>query len=456
MKWWRILGFLGVFCAAGVVTAPGVAAPISISVGPATGPLISPDFSGLSYESSILLPNGDGNYTFWVGNRTLLGVYHTLGIRCIRLGGNSIDRIGMQITKRDVDQFFAFARAANVNVIFSLQLKNSNAMENVLLADYIYRNYRSNLKCFTVGNEPNYYIKQLATYERDVLQYISAISMRDPGCVFCGPDAGHKDEIWAAQFANAFRGNSHIALIAHHRYQGGPQETGQKGRDYLLDPARQRDYEDCYRTWAAVAVRDGFPYRLTEENSFNGGGAEGASNTFASALWALDYMYWWASHGADGMNFHNTGSVYPVTVASANGYTVRPIGYGVAAFGLADRGRLSQVVMRNPQDLNVTAYAVLSPDRTLYVTIINKEHGTGGRDAQVSLSVPGPTGRVDFMALRSPTDDSATQGITLGGSAIAGNGAWNGRWQSVMRTGGTIRVNVPETSAMVVRIGREG
>jgi len=450
MKWWRILGLLGVFCA-GVAAA----APVNISVGPATGPVISPDFSGLSYESHMIIPGGDG-YTFWAGNHMLLGIYRTLGIKCIRLGGNSVDRVGTQITQRDVDNLFAFARAANVDVIFSLQLKNSNALENVRLADYVYRNDRSSLKCFTVGNEPNYYLKQLPIYERDVRQYIAAISQRDPGAVFCGPDAGHLAETWPAQFANTFRGNPHIAIIAHHAYQGGPKMTGAKGRDFLLSPDRQAGYLASFNKWAAVAVRDGFPYRLTEENSFNGGGAKGSSDTFASALWALDYMYWWASHGADGLNFHNSPGVYAVIMPQGGGYTVRPIGYGIAAFGLADNGRLSRVAIDDPQKVNLTAYAVLSPDRTLYVTIINKEHGATGRDAQISLNVPGSVGRVDSIALRSPTDDSATQGITLGGSAISGDGTWNGKWQSVMRTGGMIRVNVPQCSATVVRIGRAG
>lgn len=40
----------------------------------------------------------------------------------------------------------------------------------------------------------------------------------------------------------------------------------------------------------------GMKFGLTESNDYLGGVA-GGSNSFASALWALDYLHWWAEHG---------------------------------------------------------------------------------------------------------------------------------------------------------------
>ena len=46
------------------------------------------------------------------------------------------------------------------------------------------------------------------------------------------------------------------------------------------------------------AISNALPYRLEEVNNYFNGGATNVSNTFASALWGLDFMYWWAAHGA--------------------------------------------------------------------------------------------------------------------------------------------------------------
>jgi len=44
----------------------------------------------------------------------------------------------------------------------------------------------------------------------------------------------------------------------------------------------------------------GMRFRLTESNDYLVG-VPGGSNSFASALWALDFMHWWAEHGASGI-----------------------------------------------------------------------------------------------------------------------------------------------------------
>src|SRR5207237_8295844 len=84
--------------------------------------------------------------------------------------------------------------------------------------------------------------------------------------------------------------------------------------------------------FAATVAKDGFTFRLSETNSFFHGGAAGASDTFASALWGLDYLHRWAAHGAAGLNFH-TGD----TVSSSVGGPNKPPSYPV--FITSSRGR---------------------------------------------------------------------------------------------------------------------
>ena len=59
----------------------------------------------------------------------------------------------------------------------------------------------------------------------------------------------------------------------------------------------------------------GMKFALTESNDYLIG-VPGASNSFASALWALDYMHWWVEHGASGVNFQN-GTPVGIIVACA-------------------------------------------------------------------------------------------------------------------------------------------
>jgi hypothetical protein len=86
--------------------------------------------------------------------------------------------------------------------------------------------------------------------------------------------------------------------------------------------------------WVADA---GLRYRLTESNDYLGG-VHGASDVFASALWALDHLHWWAANGAAGVNFHNKQWKDTCTIVPKDrhdpgqGYVINPKGYGIKAF----------------------------------------------------------------------------------------------------------------------------
>src|SRR5204862_535009 len=89
-----------------------------------------------------------------------------------------------------------------------------------------------------------------------------------------------------------------------------------------LDPAT---YD---ATTLAPVVAAGLRYRLTESNDYLFG-VPGASDAFASALWALDHLHWWAAHAAAGVNFHNkqwlrTDTIVPDPDAVGEVYTVTP------------------------------------------------------------------------------------------------------------------------------------
>ncbi len=435
----------------------------------ATGLPIPGDFSGLSFETANVSPGGDGRYLFDLEDTGLVRMFKTLGIRSLRLGGSMADRPGVAIPgPADIDRLFAFAAAAEVRVIYTLRLREGNAEKDAAIAKYIQDHYRPLLTCFAIGNEPNFYIHDYADYRQQWETLATAIRGAAPGATFCGPSALDKDE-WASDFARDFGKSGLLDFVTQHAYFGGDsRKVADAGaaRDAMLSPAWVDRYDGFYKAFAADAVSSGLRYRLEETNNFSEGGVDGASNSFAAALWALDYLHWWAAHGAAGVNFHNRrwilncviypaarSATGPAGEAGAEEFNVRPIGYGIKAFDFGGHGNIVPLRISNPDHLNLTAYATRDGHR-LAVTIINKEHAAGEhRSAAVTIDAQGLSDGAETMSLAAPDGDaSAKAGITLGGGEIGRDGSWNGRWTPVEREKGSgYRIDVPAATAVVLR-----
>ena len=70
--------------------------------------------------------------------------------------------------------------------------------------------------------------------------------------------------------------------------------------DYLL--AHDKVFDTRLNVLQDLCGRNRLDYRINEVNSFYGGGKQGVSDTFGSALWCLDFMLDLAAHGCDGIN----------------------------------------------------------------------------------------------------------------------------------------------------------
>jgi hypothetical protein len=220
-------------------------------------------------------------------------------------------------------------------------------------------------------------------------------------------------------------------------------------------------YAWFFSTHLAAVAAAGQRYRLTESNDYLGG-IPGASNAFASALWALDYLHWWAAHGAAGVNFHNKQWLYTDTIVpdpATNGarYMVTPKGYGIKAFNLGSAGQSRPVTIDNTDGINLTAYCVGTPSEDC-ITVINKTHGAHAADADITIE-PRASGRpsAQFITLSSaPPGDPAQADATLGGTPITGDTAWNATWTALAASQAGIGLSVKATTAAVVRIRYPG
>ena len=452
--------------------------PVTLTVDTQSpGYAIPADFSGLSFETMTLLPDSTGGYWFSATNTPLITLFQNLGLKSLRIGGATVDMATVAIpTNNDIDHLFAFAQAAGVKVIYSLRLLNGSTNTDATLAQYIWTHYRTQLDSFAIGNEPDWNsyhqsdpnITNYTSYLADWQKFATAITNVVPGATFSGPDTGGNvvtgapnngpGPTWTTSFALAEEDSGLIACITQHDYvgEGAGNLTAQQGIEAMLSPAwNTGSNQTLYTAMGGPVLQNGLPYRFTEANDFTGG-VTNASNAFASALWALDFMQWWAAHGASGVNFHNKRWIPTDTIipGSSGQLITYPKGYGIKAFDLGSHGYVEPLTMTNASGLNLTAYAV-GDGAELYVTIINKEQGTGARDAAVTIVPDGfSSGSAAAIFLTAPNGNvAATDGVTLGGAAITNNTPWLGQWTTLNPvTNGQCTVIVSAASAAVVKI----
>src|SRR5258707_6815905 len=382
------------FCAQGRSTAQS---PVSMTIDQTSpGQTVSPNFQGLSYETLLIFPDSSGNFLFSGTNTPLIAMFKTLGIRSLRIGGNSADNVNDSNGQLPadstceaadkcpiLDNLYAFAQAAGIKIIFTLRLKVFNTSAAAGEAAYIMKHYSSLTDCFEVGNKPNVFISSYSTYDTDFKAYQSAVLSAAPGAKFCAPATTNGGgQPWAESFANEYKGDHSIVLICGHYYPGARTGSGTNADiDFLLDPRRlttgSNSYPLYYSQFPTTAVSDSEIFRLEETNSLASQGEAGVSNVYASTLWALDYMHWWAMKNSQGLNFHTGAtSVYdPIMPTTLTGsYTAEPLYYVIQDFGLGSAGEnVSTVIGSNPKTVNITAYAVLGPaSGNLFLSVINK------------------------------------------------------------------------------------
>jgi hypothetical protein len=451
------------------------ASSVDITLDPKSpGATISSNFIGLSYEMSLVGPATNGAHFFNQANKPLVKMFRTLGIQSLRVGGNTAERETVKIPdKADIDSLFAFARAAGVKVIYTLRLNGTEPVDAAKTAKYIGDNYQPELTCFALGNEPDKLLKDSQAYGSAMRNYMAAINAASnaPEALFCGPSTMHKNVQWANDFARDFAHNKHVLMVTQHEYPGGSGRVATNvvaACKKLLSADLLNVYEKFHDSFVPTALSSELQYRLEEANSYSNGGASGASDSFASALWGLDYMYWWANRHAAGINFHTGGYAdgvrppepqkYVVFWNSPEGFSVRPLGYAIKAFDLGCHGQLVPVHIASSTDqINLTAYGVLSNNGSLYITLINKET-TSTRDANVTITLGDTYTHGKIIFLTAPHGDiTATTGVTLGDAPIKDNGSWSGAWTSLVApfTNGYFFVAVPAASAAIVRLTKE-
>jgi hypothetical protein len=464
------------FCLLTVARASTNSVVITVKSDAAATPL-PPDFLGMSFEPRGLPPDAHGNYFWSPANKQLITLFQNIGIKSLRMGGTSVESPPTNPIPDTaaIDNLFAFVKAAGVKkVIYSFRLLETNSalrydLTNATLAKYIWDNHRADLGCFAIGNEPDVgrvykqdcEITNIPTYLAKWQRFAAAITNAVPEAKFAGPDAGSANVAWTLNFARRFADSGIISVITEHFYVGGAGRDVPAGQgiDDMLSREWLKTNEKLYKQVTVPVLALGLPFRFGEANDHYSGGVKDASDTFAGALWALDFAHWWATHRASGINFHNTQWRVndSITLDSESGeLRLNPKGYGLKAFVLGSQGSPEPLKIENKADLNLTAYA-FRDGTNYFVTLINKEHGPSARDVDATIALPEQSKIAEVVNLTAPGNDAAAKsGVTLGGSPIGNQEPWRGEWKPIsLGKSGQCVVKVSPTSAAVVKISTQ-
>jgi hypothetical protein len=445
----------------------------SLTVTAAAAVSIGPAFAGLSYEKDALYTP-----TFAASNSDLIGMFERLGPSVLRIGGNSADRnvwtpngpgrTAGQIAPSDVNSLAGFLKATGWQCLYGVNLGGAatGATTPALAAAevaYAAKQLGSSLLGIEIGNEcdlygdaGNYFAGNWSLSQFLALwgQFRSAIVAATPTVAVTGPGDSDNVSSWTIPFGQAVTKNE-ITLLTQHYYRadGG---LASSTAELLISPDPTLVSE--LATLQAGAKSIGVPYRMAECNSFYNDGATGVSNSYASSLWVIDYLFNCAQGGATGVNFHGGGNSPGYTpIADNDGVVVgaRPGFYGILLFTLAGPGSLYGTTLL-AGDLNATAYAVKTASGALNLVVVNKDLT---QNLQLTAQLPQAVNSATLLAMTQLTTGAtgpslaATSGVTIQGATVQLDGTFSpSAAYTLTPNGSQLTCYVPALSAVLIQV----
>ena len=440
---------------------------------------IPADFLGLSLEMSSI-EAGNNNGAAWLsGNSTAYStMVQKIGVGSIRIGGNSAER-QPYASAQDGANVDAFVNQIGGELIWTVPVKQFyNQSSSVSYVSGLYNDqhvahnysFPTNIE---VGNEPDNSedvsgsaISQ-STWQSRYDGFSNAFrSQINSGILSTGPSTAgcctfSTDFINDATYQGSLK--STIGYVTTHYYPAGDAANFgsiSAGDSKILAASLDASYQSFYSNFNDNASNSGYNVRIEETNSAYGGSNNGVTNSYAAALWAMDYFCYMAyKTNLAGMNLHtgpigsNSGSynaISPVGVASS--YTLEGPGYGLWAFHYGSQGQPLATTVSNPSNANVAAYGLLESNGGETVHIINKTFGSGAVNVTATITPGGTYTQAAVIVLKQANNDvTAQSGITFGGAAMNSDGTWSGGYGAPSTlTNGTFTFTLPAAQAAIV------
>jgi hypothetical protein len=253
-----------------------------------------------------------------------------------------------------------------------------------------------------------------------------------------------------------------VRWVTFHRYGLNGCVSDQRSPGYptvahLLSLQASRGIMSGVTSYTSLAHADRLKFQLDEMNSVTCNGRSGVSDTFASALWALDAMFEMVSAGVDGVNIHtfqkSLNGLFDFQQVQGRWVgTVHPVYYGMLMFAqAAPRGaRLLRVMSASDSELRT--WATIGRDRRIRVTLINDSLTS----AHTLLVRAGSSGAATLARLLAPSATART-GVSLGGQSFAPHTATgkllgHPHLATVAPTRGEYEVRLPPASAALLTL----
>jgi hypothetical protein len=456
--------------AAGGPTGTGTTATVTVNPGTTVG-TIGADFTGFSYEKTHMT-----NGSLTSNNTNLIGLYKLLGSPMLRIGANDVEvctwagagaapsqpngqPFATKITTGDVDQLCGFLAAAGTKAIYGVNFQKGNVTLASAEVAYVMGQCASNIVGIEIGNEPDKF-GSWATETADYERMADAILVT-PGVLLIGPTCTSKAATtYTVPFADTISAKygSKFALLTQHSYVAAANSSGCSVPNLQITTTQLTDIFDAVE---AVVTKDQIPgWRMGENNTCSGHGQQGVSDTFVSALWAIDYMFEVAKRGGSGINFHTSENGMDGTVPfyyepiKENGgvvVQVQPEYYGMLLFSQAGVGSMVATSVTTSAQY-FTAWAIKTDGFTSVV--LNNRNSSSGVNATVNLGAAVSSASAIYLAGTPAGNLTATAGnVTLAGATVSVAGDWprNAPYiQSV--SGNNVSVYVPAASAALVRV----
>ena len=458
----------------GAAAAPAAAREVAPRVFPASVTVDTKDvvgatsssYIGLTFESGTLNSEPYDN----VGD--LARLLANLGAGIMRFGGTTADEAYTGATPAALGGLARLTDASGWSVQYTEDLGHYNAAEVRNDAAAVAKALGPHLAAIACGNEPNAYRTNgmrstdytEAEYAKQVAACYEQVRAGAPHVPLEGPDA-FGNPGFLAQYAKQMAGK--IAWLTEHIYPlrcvGEASLVGVTPAKFdaeLLSPLIAGKEYAGFGYMLADAEIAHAQLHITETNSACGGGLPGASNSYATALWVIDYLLIGAERGVAGFNFSGgLGSNcddYTVLCETANGsdeWTGNPIYYGMLFARMLGTGRMVKVAVKTQAKSDfVTAFAV-TPDKGAALRVMVENLSSS--HTSVSVRVGGHPATVGVLRMAEPPAGlTATDDIKIQGATLAANGTLKpGKATAVKCSGGVCPLSLTPYSAALMTVG---
>jgi hypothetical protein len=479
-------GLLGIGSTPGAVLA-------SVGSTPTSGPL-PPGFVGLSleYRAVHLYTGRDPSV-----NPVFVQLIRNLApgqTPVLRIGGNSTDAtwwpmpgviapagVSYGLTRGWMRTTRALARTLGAQLILGVNLAGGRpALAATEARAMLAEIGPENIQALEIGNEADLFGRlpwyrdihggamysrkrsyDVPTFIREFSDFRAATAARLPGGAlpaFAGPAFANHG--WMAGLDQFLAAEPGLGLVTFHRYplrgcSVAPDAPSYASIPNLLSDYSTTDLAQGVAGYVAMAHARGLQFRLDEMNSVACSGRRGVSDTFASALWALDTLFEMTRVGVDGVNIHtwpNAGyELFSFERRSKRFQAfVRPEYYGLLMFvRAAPPGSRLLPVSGGTSQLKL--WATIGVDGRTRIVMINKDLSASH---VVLIRPPGGTGRAELEQLLAPgpeaTSDVSIGGQSYGAQTTSGDLPGEARSASVSPFAGAYSVTLPPASAAIL------